>query len=682
MSKQDLKKLIASEYKKCAADPAYFMKKYCKIQHPSKGTVNFNLYPFQENAVREFRDNPKNIILKCRQMGISTLTAGYSMWMMTFHKDKSILVIATKQDVAKNLVTKVRFMNDNLPSWMRQKEVENNRTSLRLKNGSQIKAVSASGDAGRSEALSLLVVDEAAFIDQIDEIWTSVQSAMTHGGGNAIVLSTPNGMGNWFYRMWKESEEGIQKFNTIKLHWTLHPEYDQLWRDEQDVLLGPRGAAQECDCLWGDSKVKILDTHTNEESWVTLEDLYKNNQPGPNGIKHNNRYKIQTPNGFELFSGMRRLEKKSHYVITLSSGKKIKCSETHPFMCRIGLVEANALTEGMELWGFCDKIHVVSIEKIEKSIILYDVLEVDNGNIFVVDDIVSHNCSFVSSGNSVVDLEILKWYQEEQIKDPISKEYHDQNYWRWEYPDFTRTYTVCADVARGDGEDYSTFHVLDIERNVQVAEYRGKIETTEFGNLLVQVATEWNNALLIIENGTIGWATIQRVIDRNYQNLFYMNEDMKYIDPNEHITNKWNAREKRATAGFTMSVRTRPLIISKLDLYFRDKDVTIHSMRTINELMTFIWHNGKAQAAKGYNDDLTMALGIGLWVRDTALVLKQHGIDMQRTALDHMGKSKFNEGGVYSTGTYNRNGSGYPAKDPYTQNFGNGISEDLRWLLK
>ena len=56
------------------------------------------------------------------------------------------------------------------------------------------------------------------FIDQIDEIWTSVQSAMTHGGGRAIVLSTPNGMGNWFYRMWRDSEEGVQKFNTIRLH--------------------------------------------------------------------------------------------------------------------------------------------------------------------------------------------------------------------------------------------------------------------------------------------------------------------------------------------------------------------------------------------------------------------------------------------------------------------------------
>ena len=158
--KIDIKKAIKIEYAKCAADPAYFMEKYCKIQHPKRGTIPFKPYEFQKRCLREFRDNPMNIILKCRQMGISTLTAGYSLWLMTFHKDKSILVIATKQDVAKNMITKVRFMNDNLPSWLKIKETENNRTSLRLENGSFIKAVSASSDAGRSEALSLLIMDE------------------------------------------------------------------------------------------------------------------------------------------------------------------------------------------------------------------------------------------------------------------------------------------------------------------------------------------------------------------------------------------------------------------------------------------------------------------------------------------------------------------------------------------
>ena len=89
------------------------------IQHPQRGRINFHLYPFQEKVLKLFQDNPYSIILKSRQLGISTLTAGYSLWLMIFHKDKNILCIATKQETAKNMVTKVKFMYENLPSWLK-----------------------------------------------------------------------------------------------------------------------------------------------------------------------------------------------------------------------------------------------------------------------------------------------------------------------------------------------------------------------------------------------------------------------------------------------------------------------------------------------------------------------------------------------------------------------------------
>ena len=173
MSEQiSIKEKIREEFIKCAQDPVYFMRKYYTIQHPQRGRQLFDLYPFQEKVLRLFQKYPDSIINKSRQLGISTLVSAYSLWLMVFNKDKNILVIATKQDTAKNMVTKVRFAYDNLPVWLRigTGATENNRLSLRLANGSQIKAVSAAGDSGRSEALSLLVFDEAAFIDYIDEI--------------------------------------------------------------------------------------------------------------------------------------------------------------------------------------------------------------------------------------------------------------------------------------------------------------------------------------------------------------------------------------------------------------------------------------------------------------------------------------------------------------------------------
>ena len=89
---------------------------------------------------------------------------------------------------------------------------------------------------------------------------------------------------------------------------------------------------------------------------------------------------------------------------------------------------------------------------------------------------------------------------------------------------------LSADVSRGDGSDYSAFHIMDIETMEQVAEYRGKISTKDFGNLCVNTATEYNNALLVVENNNIGWATLQTIIDRGYENLFYQEKNhLQYL---------------------------------------------------------------------------------------------------------------------------------------------------------
>ena len=245
---QDIKQIIRQEYIKCAQDPTHFMKKYCFIQHPQRGRIQFNLFPFQEKVLNLFQDNPYNIVLKSRQLGLSTLAAGYSLWLMLFHEDKNILTLATTQATARNLVSKVQFMYENLPSWLKIEDVENNKLSLKLKNGSKIQAKSSSTDAARSEAVSLLLIDEAAFIDNVGETWGAAQQTLATGGG-AIILSTPNGTGNWFHQMWVKAESQENDFLPVRLPWFVHPERDEEWRKRQDELLGdPRLAAQECDC--------------------------------------------------------------------------------------------------------------------------------------------------------------------------------------------------------------------------------------------------------------------------------------------------------------------------------------------------------------------------------------------------------------------------------------------------
>ena len=524
---KSLKDVIKEQYQKCAGDPVYFMKKYCKIQHPIRGKIPFELYPFQEDTLTDFKEHRYNIVLKSRQLGISTLVAGYALWKMIFNEDFNVLIIANKQDVAKNLVLKVRTMNQLLPVWLRVAESEDNKLSLRLKNGSQVKAVSSKPDSGRSEALSLLVFDEAAFIDYIDEIWTGTQLTLATGG-DCIALSTPNGVGNWFHRMWVGSENGENLFNPIKLHWTVHPDREQDWRDEQTQQLGDKQAAQECDC------------------------------------------------------------------------------------------------------------------------------------------------DFISSGDNVIDGDLLIWYTENNVCEPIEKTGFDNNIWLWKKPDYNRSYVVTADVSRGDGNDYSAFHIIDIESMEQVAEYKGKIEPTDFGNMLISIATDYNDALLIVDNANIGWATIQQILDRDYKNLFWSNKDVQYVDVNTQWTNKYYREQKQMIPGFTISSKTRPMIVSKIDQYMKDKSVIIHSKRTIDELFTFIWSNGRAEAARGYNDDLTMALGIGLWVRDTALRLRNERGSLAQSALNGFVKTEYSP--VYTQKDLR--------EDPYRMNVGKDDFEDLRWLIK
>jgi hypothetical protein len=523
---QDLREVIRQEYVKCASDPAHFMKKYCHIQHPQRGRIIFNLYPFQDKVLNLWKDNPYSIVLKSRQLGISTLSAGYSLWLMLFHKDKNVLCIATKQETAKNMVTKVKFMYENLPSWLKVNADENNKLTLRLNNGSQIKAVSAAGDAGRSEAVSLLLIDEAAFIEGIDTIWASAQQTLATGGG-AIVLSTPYGTGNWFHQTWVKAEAHQNDFLPIKLPWFVHPERNEAWRKKQDELLGdPRLASQECDC------------------------------------------------------------------------------------------------------------------------------------------------DFSTSGDTVFYSEWIEFISQTTIKEPLERRGVDRNLWIWEPADYTQSYMVIADVARGDGKDFSAAHVIHVESNTQVAEYKGQLPPKEFGFFLVGLATEYNQALLVVENANIGWSTLDAVQERGYKNLYYSPKSDAGSNADAYFDQYMD--NSKLVPGFTTSLKTRPLIVNKFREYIGDKSVVIQSKRLLEEMKVFIWKNGRPEAQSGYNDDLIMSFAIGMYLRDTSLRFKSQNLEMSRATLSNMSVNRTGFTGAY--------GSNVP--NPYSLKTGVGDDEDISWLIR
>ncbi len=242
------KKQIVQEIIKCGKDPTHFINNYVKISHPLEGQIPFKTFDFQADLLEDFNDYRFNIVLKARQLGISTIVAAYVAWMMVFHRDKNILVIATKFGTATNLVKKVKSMIKNLPDWIRIAEVSiDNRASFELSNGSQIKASSTSGDAGRSEALSLLVVDEAAHVEGLDELWTGLYPTLSTGG-RCIALSTPNGVGNWFHQTYIDAETENNDFHPTNLPWDVHPDRDQEWFNKETRNMSRRQIAQELEC--------------------------------------------------------------------------------------------------------------------------------------------------------------------------------------------------------------------------------------------------------------------------------------------------------------------------------------------------------------------------------------------------------------------------------------------------
>ena len=474
---------ILKEIVKSGKDPVYFINNYAKISHPMRGLIAFNTYDFQTDLLQDFNDYRFNVILKARQLGISTITAAYVAWMMMFHRDKNVLVIATKFSTAANLVKKVKAIHKNLPDWMKIAEIEiDNRTSFELTNGSQIKASSTSGDAGRSEALSLLVIDEAAHVEGLDELWTGLYPTLSTGG-RCIALSTPNGVGNWFHQTCVDADLEKNDFHLVTLPWNVHPDRDQEWFDKETKNMSRRQIAQELECNFNMSGETVF----------------------------------------------------------------------HP--------------EDMELLA-------------------------------------------------------------QTLEEPKYKTGFDRNLWIWEEFKQENTYMMTADVARGDGADYSTFHIFNITTNEIAAEYKGKATPDLFAMLLDQTGREYGNCLLVVENNSVGWTVLSKLEEMQYPNLYYSRKSThEHVEP--HL-----AEGIGITPGFSTTMKTRPLVIAKLEEFVRNKLIKIKSKRLYNEMKTFVWHNGKPQAMKKHNDDLIMACAIGCWVKDTALSSNERSVAYQKAFLN------------------------------------------------
>lgn len=192
LTPEQLKTLV-----KVMKDPFLFST-FCYVINPVLGMVKFSLYPFQRAVLYQFMKNRFNIILKFRQAGITELISMYCLWLAMYHPNKKINIISIKDTVAKKVLKKIKFMYKNLPSYL-QEPIINGRTgefgsvsTIEFANGSVIESIPTSDQAGRSESLSLLVIDEAAIVRWASTIWASAFPTLSTGG-SAIVNSCITG---------------------------------------------------------------------------------------------------------------------------------------------------------------------------------------------------------------------------------------------------------------------------------------------------------------------------------------------------------------------------------------------------------------------------------------------------------------------------------------------------------
>lgn len=222
------------------------------VIHPMRGKVHFNLYPYQKSVLYQFIRERFNIILKFRQAGITELISMYCLWLAMYHPNKKINIISIKDNTAKKVLKKIKYMYKNLP-WFLQVPIINGRAGeygsasmMEFDNGSVIESLPTSPEAGRSEALTLLVIDEAAMVRWASQVWAAAVPTLSTGG-SAIVNSTPKGIGGFYHSTWVDALAGGNNFQPIRLRWNMHPERDEKWYKDMALALGPRRTAQEVD---------------------------------------------------------------------------------------------------------------------------------------------------------------------------------------------------------------------------------------------------------------------------------------------------------------------------------------------------------------------------------------------------------------------------------------------------
>lgn len=275
------------------ADPdtgyEYFLRNYFYIQHPTQGQLLYDPYPYQVDLIQNYHENRFSISMLARQMGKTTSAAGYLLWFAMFNYDKTILIAAHQYSGAQEIMGRIRYAYEACPNWLKPGAEVYNQGNIDFENKSRIVARATTEKTGRGMSLSLLYLDEFAFVRPTiaKEFWTSISPTLATGG-KCIITSTPNSDEDQFASIWKEANKRIDAygnptklgrngFSAYKALWNEHPDRDQSWADQERSKIGDERFRREHNCEF------IIDEETLISSIVlseleSLDPIFKSGQ--------------------------------------------------------------------------------------------------------------------------------------------------------------------------------------------------------------------------------------------------------------------------------------------------------------------------------------------------------------------------------------------------------------------
>ena len=492
-------------YKK---DFSSFAKEQIRIlpKDTSKGFIPFQFNEAQvivNDAIeKQLKETGKVrvIILKARQMGLSTYTTARVFWKSYFNSHNKSVVMAHDAATSDTLFSMSKNTIDNMPEEFRPKFRKSNAKEIIFEhNDSGYRLYTAGApEAGRGTTPTIAHLSEVAFWVHDVKILAGLFQGISQADGTEVILeSTANGVGNEFHRLWKGAVEGENEYLPIFVPWFLMSEY---------------------------------------------------------------RRKI--PEGFEKTVDEEIIAKRFNLEDDQIYWRRLKISESGP-----------------------DKFKQEYPATAEEA--------------------------FVASGSNVFNLEKLNKLvpqpvlarREFNFEQRMMEEARQGSIEIFKFPSFEDSFAIGADVSLGVGKDSSAAVVMNAKRQICAVYKNNTIDPSQFGDLLFYLGRYYNNALLAVESNSMGIATLNRLTQMKYVNLYYQTK----------VANV--SKEEGTRVGWRTTAASKPMMIGFLKNAVESDDIWIPSRVIINEMMNYVADdNGKTNASTGFNDDTVIATAIALEV--------------------------------------------------------------------